>query len=434
MADASAKNLKRKGPNNKFPSKKTKLENGGLSPANKKGPAQNKNSSAQNKNSNQNKKNASPKKVKPFIGTGPIKSKPKQEKNNDKEGKKKRRSMYADLKLAANKAAGKNDSEVLKEIKVRIETISSRGELSKSAKKKLAILKTLQSIVEGTKVAKVNQNPKQKNIKPEAKNKSGAQKGISKGGQKGISKDAQKGIAKSQPEEEEPDNDDDSAEEEESDEEGAADSGEDSVADEDDSDAEEEDDDENDNDEDDEGDDDEESEEEQQPPPKDEQKSQTNNSNVKKSIPHFKGDPEQIDQAKKKNSRFVLFVGNVPYDATKQDLHAHFSKAGEIVHIRIPLGKETKKPRGFCYVEVKDEHAYQQCLSMHHTQLKGRRINVLYTQGGKKNSESKKKNIKVKNMKLHALRKQGKLVGSVKQNQKRSFRRNKSKAVKVEKE
>lgn len=66
---------------------------------------------------------------------------------------------------------------------------------------------------------------------------------------------------------------------------------------------------------------------------------------------------------------------------------------------------------------------------MHHTFLKGRRINVLYTQGGKKKGEDKKKEIKAKNFKLHAMRKQGKLVGSKKQNQKRSFRRAKRKAI-----
>ncbi|KAJ8966306.1 hypothetical protein NQ314_003571 [Rhamnusium bicolor] len=53
-------------------------------------------------------------------------------------------------------------------------------------------------------------------------------------------------------------------------------------------------------------------------------------------------------------------------------------------------------------------------LSMHHSVLKGRRINVLYTQGGKKKGDEKKKEIKAKNFKLHAMRKQGKLVGSKK--------------------
>ncbi|KAJ8955715.1 hypothetical protein NQ318_008587 [Aromia moschata] len=52
------------------------------------------------------------------------------------------------------------------------------------------------------------------------------------------------------------------------------------------------------------------------------------------------------------------------------------------------------------------------CLSMHHTFLKGRRINVLYTQGGKKKGDDKKKEIKAKNFKLHAMRREGKLAGN----------------------
>lgn len=57
--------------------------------------------------------------------------------------------------------------------------------------------------------------------------------------------------------------------------------------------------------------------------------------------------------------------------------------------------------------------------------VKGRRINVQYTQGGKKNGPEKKKEIKAKNLKLQEMRKQGKLAGSVKQDQKRSARRSK---------
>lgn len=58
--------------------------------------------------------------------------------------------------------------------------------------------------------------------------------------------------------------------------------------------------------------------------------------------------------------------------------------------------------------------------------IDGRRINVEYTKGGSKNAGNKK-DVVAKNMKLHALRKAGKLAGSQKDSQKRSFRRNKNK-------
>lgn len=55
----------------------------------------------------------------------------------------------------------------------------------------------------------------------------------------------------------------------------------------------------------------------------------------------------------------MLFVGNIPYDTTKQDLTSHFNKVGNIVHIRIPTEKGSNRPRGFAYVEVDCETAYQ---------------------------------------------------------------------------
>lgn len=61
----------------------------------------------------------------------------------------------------------------------------------------------------------------------------------------------------------------------------------------------------------------------------------------------------------KNQKRFVLFVGNIPYDTNKLDLIEHFKKSGEIKHIRIPTEKKTSKPRGFAYVELANEETYQ---------------------------------------------------------------------------
>lgn len=67
----------------------------------------------------------------------------------------------------------------------------------------------------------------------------------------------------------------------------------------------------------------------------------------------------------------------------------------------------------------------QRALSLHHSMLGNRRINVLYTKGGNKN-EGDKKEIKIKNFKMDAMRQQGKLMGSVKDSKKRSARRAKN--------
>lgn len=71
---------------------------------------------------------------------------------------------------------------------------------------------------------------------------------------------------------------------------------------------------------------------------------------------------------------------------------------------------------------------FQKALSLHHSSIKGRRINVLYTSGGKKNTEDRKKFIKHKNLKLNAMRMSGKLPENKKPSQKRSVRRAKKRA------
>ncbi|XP_044745706.1 uncharacterized protein DDB_G0283697-like isoform X2 [Coccinella septempunctata] len=56
---------------------------------------------------------------------------------------------------------------------------------------------------------------------------------------------------------------------------------------------------------------------------------------------------------------------------------------------------------------VKKVESKKKALDLNGSQLKNRRIKVEYTQGGNKNGEDKKKQIKAKNFKLHAMRKQG---------------------------
>lgn len=59
-----------------------------------------------------------------------------------------------------------------------------------------------------------------------------------------------------------------------------------------------------------------------------------------------------------KKKRFVVFVGNLPFTANREEIGEHFKKVGEIVDIRIPMSQDNK-PRGFAYVEVRDQPAYE---------------------------------------------------------------------------
>lgn len=49
-----------------------------------------------------------------------------------------------------------------------------------------------------------------------------------------------------------------------------------------------------------------------------------------------------------------LFVGNLPYDATEDELRSHFSAAGTVTSVFIPLDRETSRPRGFAFIEFEE--------------------------------------------------------------------------------
>ncbi|CAH2084099.1 unnamed protein product [Euphydryas editha] len=130
--------------------------------------------------------------------------------------------------------------------------------------------------------------------------------------------------------------------------------------------------------------------------------------------------------------RYIVFVGNLPLDIDKEDLCHHFYEIREhIVDVRIQKPGEGKKTC-IAYVELRNEPSYELALSKHHSMMKNRRINVLYTT--QQNSKITKTEAKSKSAKLIALQKSGKLMGSVPLNRKRSQRRMKAKKARAKQE
>ncbi|MDP2166744.1 MAG: RNA-binding protein [Thermodesulfovibrionales bacterium] len=59
-----------------------------------------------------------------------------------------------------------------------------------------------------------------------------------------------------------------------------------------------------------------------------------------------------------------LYVGNVPYQATEEDLRALFSKAGEVVSVKLLTDAATGKLRGFGFVEMGSDEDTQKAITM----------------------------------------------------------------------
>jgi hypothetical protein len=70
-----------------------------------------------------------------------------------------------------------------------------------------------------------------------------------------------------------------------------------------------------------------------------------------------------------------LFVGNLPYNTTDEDLISFFSAVGEVGSARVICDRETGRSRGFGFVEVEDG-ALREATALNDTDFGGRKIRV----------------------------------------------------------
>ncbi len=72
-----------------------------------------------------------------------------------------------------------------------------------------------------------------------------------------------------------------------------------------------------------------------------------------------------------------LFVGNLPFSATNQDLEELFAQSGAVTSVNIIMDKFTGRSRGFGFVEMgTDEEARAAIERFHEYELNGRPLTV----------------------------------------------------------
>jgi cold-inducible RNA-binding protein len=64
-----------------------------------------------------------------------------------------------------------------------------------------------------------------------------------------------------------------------------------------------------------------------------------------------------------------LFIGNLPYQATEDDLRQHFAQVGEPTQIVRPLDRETGRARGFAFVEYAERSQAEAAIKQFDGQL-----------------------------------------------------------------
>lgn len=74
-----------------------------------------------------------------------------------------------------------------------------------------------------------------------------------------------------------------------------------------------------------------------------------------------------------------IFVGNVDYGASPEEIQAHFQSCGSINRVTILLDKFTGHPKGYAYVEFSEPNLVTQALVLNDSEFRGRPIKVWRT-------------------------------------------------------
>ncbi|KAL9102327.1 MAG: hypothetical protein Q9163_002507 [Psora crenata] len=72
-----------------------------------------------------------------------------------------------------------------------------------------------------------------------------------------------------------------------------------------------------------------------------------------------------------------IFVGNVDYGASPEEIQAHFQSCGSINRVTILLDKFTGHPKGYAYVEFTEPQLVAQALVLNESMFRGRNLKVV---------------------------------------------------------
>jgi RNA recognition motif-containing protein len=72
-----------------------------------------------------------------------------------------------------------------------------------------------------------------------------------------------------------------------------------------------------------------------------------------------------------------LFVGNLPFTTTDNDLQDHFAQAGTVIAVNVMQDRATGRSRGFAFIEMGSQEDANKAISMFHQQdFQGRPLTV----------------------------------------------------------
>jgi len=71
-----------------------------------------------------------------------------------------------------------------------------------------------------------------------------------------------------------------------------------------------------------------------------------------------------------------MYVGNLPYSSTEEEVRELFSQFGEVQSVKLIEDRQTGRPRGFGFVEMGPEEADRAMSELDGTDFGGRTLKV----------------------------------------------------------
>jgi RNA recognition motif-containing protein len=71
-----------------------------------------------------------------------------------------------------------------------------------------------------------------------------------------------------------------------------------------------------------------------------------------------------------------IYVGNLPFSATEDEIRRLFAEHGEVIDVSLPQDRDTGRPRGFGFVEMPDADADKAVQALDGREFGGRALRV----------------------------------------------------------
>lgn len=75
-------------------------------------------------------------------------------------------------------------------------------------------------------------------------------------------------------------------------------------------------------------------------------------------------------------SQFKIYVGNLSYDTTGEDLSELFGKFGQIAEVKLITDRDTGRSKGFAFITFAQDEPLEDALALNGTEYQGRRLKV----------------------------------------------------------